>query len=117
MATNDHLRTRETADAYSAFKATGALENFCPLCEKPPLQEFKFWKIILNDFPYDLVASKHDMVVPLRHTTEHELTAEEREELYEIKYGSLQEYDIIVEATHRNKSIPEHFHLHLVNLK
>lgn len=105
------------ADAYTAYRATGVLEKSCPLCVKTPIKQFKFWKIVVNDFPYDRIAERHDMIVSLRHATEQELTPEERDELYEVKYSNMQEYDIIVEATPQAKSIPTHFHLHLINTK
>lgn len=117
MATSDSLRTKETADAYRAFRATGALDKFCPLCDKKSIQEYKFWKIVPNDFPYDLIAAKHDMIVPLRHAKEDDLTPEEISELKEIKESTLINYEFIIEATNTRKSIPTHFHLHLINTK
>lgn len=117
MARNDHLRTEGTAKKYLAYRATGALETGCPLCSGHSISTFKFWKIILNDFPYDRIAETHHMIIPLRHVNELELTKEEKDEFYKIKYLKLQEYDLIVEAAQRNKSIPTHFHLHLINTK
>lgn len=117
MASNDALRSKEMAAKYRAHKATGALEKSCPLCDAGELQGFKLWKIIPNDFPYDLFAATHHMIVPMRHVTEKELTEEELKELQELKYSVMQEYDIIVEATSKSKSIPAHFHLHLIHTK
>lgn len=71
-----------------------------------------------NAFPYDKIATSHDMVVPLRHVPEAELTPEERKELVEIKHEYVNaNYEYILEPTHKKKSIPAHFHLHLVVLK
>ena len=47
---------------------------------------FGYWKIVTNAFPYDLIAGRHDMILPLRHVTENELTEEELVELKEIKW-------------------------------
>lgn len=117
MSASDHLRTEETAEKYRIHRATGALEKSCPLCRENSLETFKFWKIIQNDFPYDRIAETHHMVIPLRHINEEGLTEDELQEFHKIKHSKLQEYDLIVEATSRNKSIPAHFHLHLITTK
>lgn len=55
------------------------------------------------------------MLVPVRHAREDELTAEEVLELGTVKAGFINdEYDYILEATNKTKTIPSHFHLHLV---
>ena len=68
-----------------------------------------------NSFPYDLIASTHHMIVPLRHVVEAELSAEELREFAVIKREVVDVgYDNIIEATTKNKSLPAHFHLHLI---
>lgn len=112
---NSIFRTSETQEKYSAYQAAGHLAGDCVLCGAPSLREFKHWRVISNRFPYDKIAKTHDMIIPKRHVTEPELNAEEMEELREIKEGNLhKEYDFIIEATHRMKTIPAHFHLHLI---
>lgn len=102
-------------EAYEAYKAKGHLAEGCRLCDKEPIKVFKNWKIIQNKFPYDQITAVHHMLVPLRHVTEAKLTAEEAEELYDIKTNLLDgEYMFIMEALPRIKSIPAHFHLHLL---
>jgi hypothetical protein len=55
------------------------------------------------------------MLVPIRHTTEADLTVNEIMELAGIKSQIIaEEYDWIIEPTPKNKSIPDHFHLHLI---
>ena len=105
------------AEKYSEHKETGALERSCPLCDVVAIQKFTHWKIIPNKFPYDRIAETHHMIVPLRHVAEPELTKEETVEFQRIKYTELQEYETLLEATKRTKSIPAHYHLHLINLK
>jgi hypothetical protein len=57
------------------------------------------------------------MLVPLRHVTEEALTQEEKDELLEIKHSSVKdEYEFYIEGAGQ-KSIPDHYHLHLVNVK
>jgi len=86
----------------------------CPLCTDDSIRDFTHWRILLNDFPYDVIAKTHHMIVPKRHVTEHEITQEEWQEYQEIKKDYLQLYDVLLESTSRMKSIPEHFHIHLI---
>lgn len=55
------------------------------------------------------------MLVPLRHVQERELNEEELKELRKIKetYVNI-EYDWIMEPVPKGKTIPAHFHLHLI---
>ncbi len=71
-----------------------------------------------NDFPYDLIAQTHHMLVSNRHVTEPELSGEELDEFKKIKESVIhKEYDYLIEATHNKKSIPGHFHIHLIIAK
>ncbi len=109
------LRTKETADTYAQDIAGGILERSCRLCDKHEGKEFEFWKIITNDYPYDNIAKVHDMIVPKRHAKETELSGAEWGEFQKIKVEYLnQNYDYFMEPAHPNKSIPDHFHLHLI---
>jgi hypothetical protein len=111
------LRTPETEAKYDAWKAARTGKEICRLCEMEPIKEFTYWKIISNDYPYDQIAKIHNMVVPLRHVTEKDLTREERDEFEGFKDQLHVGYTYIMEATHHQKSIPGHYHLHLVELK
>ncbi len=117
MPMNHSLRSEAMTQKYRDHLATGVLDKSCPLCDEMAIKTFTYWKIIQNNFPYDLIADIHHMIVPMRHESEQGLSREEWDELYTIKYQDLQEYDLIIEATKRKKSVPAHFHLHLVNLK
>ncbi len=110
-----NLRSKKTTEAYDEVLRARGEHSPCPLCPLAPLKEFVYWKIVSNDFPYDRVASLHHMIIPKRHGIEHELTPEERAELLDIKHSALDVgYDDILEPTPRNKSVPGHFHLHLI---
>lgn len=112
------LRTPEMIRKYEKHQKTGALLKSCAICDGKPIKAFRYWKIINNNFPYDVIARVHHMVVPLRHTKERDLKAEEIEELLQIKEEVLcQEYDYLIEASTKNKSIPNHFHIHLIVTK
>ena len=113
------FRTPKTEQKYAEHKAGGGLDGGCRLCKHPALTLYQYWKITDNNFPYDRVAKKHNMLIPLRHATELDLTEEERNELLAIKHSAaIQEnYEFIVEPNWNKKSIPNHFHLHLLVVK
>jgi diadenosine tetraphosphate (Ap4A) HIT family hydrolase len=108
------LRTPEGLRKYEEYLAHTDLSD-CPLCGKEPIETFQFWKVIENSFPYDLIAKVHHMLIPKRHASEHELSPEELEELAMIRQSFVHpNYEWIIEATHQSKSIPSHFHIHLL---
>ncbi len=113
------LRTKETQEKYEERKKSHSFINECALCEKVEIiEKFKHWLLVPNAFPYDLVAETHHMLIPKRHTTYEKLTKEEREELELLKATHLEEnYETIAENTNRRKTIPQHFHLHLIVFK
>ena len=76
------------------------------------------WRIIPNDFPYTRIAALHHMVVPKRHVKEDELSQEEWMEYNQLKHSYINDnYEFIIEPTNRKKSIPAHFHIHLIVAK
>lgn len=110
-------RSQEMLDKYKAHRKAHPATDSCPLCSKEALKTFKHWKITTNEFPYDLIAKTHHMVLPIRHVSEDGLTSEEMGELVALKKEALTEYDFLMEATPKNKSIPAHHHIHLVIAK
>jgi hypothetical protein len=111
------LRTRKTYNKYVKARVKGILDNGCRLCKIKPVKEFKYWKIIDNEYPWDLVAKIDHLILPKRHVVYEKLNKTEKKELNLIKETYLEKYEIIAEATHRKKSIPDHFHQHLIILK
>lgn len=110
------LRTKEMVERYKKHREENpSPASSCALCDKKPLKTFTHWKIAENDFPYDAIAEKHHMILLQRHAAWGTLSEEEKEELEEIKAMFIdKEYDYIIEATAKTKSIPAHFHLHLI---
>ncbi len=109
------LRTKEGANAYEDYKNAGCLDNDgCVLCKAETLEDFTLWRIIPNKFPYDLISIKHTMLVPKRHANADELTDEEKAEHEFIKRSKLELYDYFIEVNEHLKSIPAHYHLHLI---
>jgi hypothetical protein len=112
------MRTSKGEEKYREYKAKGGLDGGCRLCEAPALQSFTYWKIVENKFPYDAVASKHDMIVPLAHQNINKIPQEAWWELSQLKETFISEhYDFMIEATKRRLSIPAHFHLHLTVMR
>ena|SRR3989338_3736717 len=115
------VRTKKMYDKYQRYKKTHFKEMACNLCDKTKantLKIFRYWKIVENLFPWDRIIKVHHMIIPKRHATEDKLNSKEKQELEKLKSGYINKnYGIMAEATDRKKSIPGHFHLHLIVLK
>ena len=118
------LRTTKTESIYQkhleSLKRSKIDKKLCPLCEEQSLvKSFKYWKIIRNAFPYDKISSKHDMILPFRHVVENKFNKKELAEFKKIKNNFINksDYNFIIETTLTKKTIPNHFHLHLITLK
>lgn len=112
------LRTKKSQEIYANYRKNGGLSGDCKLCLAEPVREFAHWKIIRNAFPYDKIANQHDMVITKRCVQEGKITTEEWAEFKDIKEELMQSnYDFIMEPTYAKKTIPGHFHLHLVVIR
>lgn len=111
-------RTKKMHDKYKRYQQANFRPGWCSFCDvgkDKAIKTFRYWKIINNWFPWDRLTKTHHLLVPKRHTSGSKLTALEKSELEKIKAGYLnKKYDILAEATDRIKSIPGHFHLHLI---
>ena len=112
------LRTPQLQQKYHDYLST-LKPNECGLCNTKPLREYTHWLLIENDFPYDKLAEKHLMLVSKRHVVEQDFTPEEQEELRLIKHELIisPEFDMVIEITEPHKTIPPHFHLHIIKLR
>ena len=115
------LRSEKMDARYDKHRAGKSWTEGCDLCNKSKSEskkEFRYWRIIKAKFPWDRIAKTQDLIIPKRHVTEEKLNQKEQRELLSIKPGYInQKYELIVEATNKMKSIPKHFHLHLVVIK
>ena len=108
------FRTPELQKQYAEDRKNGSLQT-CPLCTVEPKKEWEHWKIIENKYPYDRITKVHDMLVSKRHVKEEDLTTEEKEEMFRIKKEYINpNYGYMFEPMIDNKSIPDHFHVHLI---
>ena len=112
------VRSEEVQKQYLDFMKGRADNSPCRMCEMESVKEFKYWRVLENEFPYDKISDKQHILLPKRHTTEEDLTDEEKAELLKIKKTDfVREYQFIFESTPGTVSIPAHFHLHLVRIK
>ncbi|MCD5381864.1 MAG: hypothetical protein LR017_00940 [Candidatus Pacebacteria bacterium] len=111
------LRTQKLAEEYTTYRNTWTEETGCVLCTCDVAKEFTYWKICPAKFPYDLIASRHDMLLPKRHVTENGLTDAEHAEYLDIKRNHLSDYEFVVEGTSHTQTVPQHFHQHLLVMK
>lgn len=112
------LRTPETEAKYAADKAAGGLDGACIICGREALQDFAYWKIVTNAFPYDKIAKTHHMLATKEHITWAEISPEAWAELEQIKKSAINSnYHLILENTPKAMTIPAHFHMHLIIIK
>lgn len=113
----NYFRTEKTYQKlheYYASKPEG-----CFLCQRKG-KEFKYWKLVKNQFPYDKVASRHYLLTVKRHVGKEEnLTRKEKDELIEIKNGYLAKTKLmfVLENLPKRQSAKDHFHLHVIKWK
>ena len=101
------LRTKTTHDRYANAPKTGDFFNH-------PDKKILTWGIVSNEYPYDAVTSKHDLLFPLRKVAGYEdLTEQEVADLHAI-LSSLNEYDSVLYNTPKAQTVPSWFHLHLL---
>ncbi len=111
------LRSIATHARYEQHCASPLFSKNCYLCSAPPIKAYRHWKVIENQYPYDEIATMHDMVVLLRHDSEENLTRAEVREYKKVKADLHGSYDMILENTRAQKSIPGHHHLHVLRIK
>jgi hypothetical protein len=114
------LRSEETASRYEVeIEERKHSAHICPLCEfEDVIREFEHWVIMKNKFPYDRYFSKSDMLVSRRHAAEDAITDKERDEYHYIRTHMLgDEYDTVMNHLPKQKSLPNHYHVHLIQIK
>lgn len=112
------FRSKELNNEYLSLIKSGYHNDGCKLCAAVSLVEFKHWRIVENKFPYDLITRTHHMIIPKMHIDDRSIDPEQWAEYQKIKSTYINEnYEYLLEPTIRNKSIPTHFHMHLLNSK
>lgn len=79
------------------------------------LDSWMYWVLMENEFPYDKIASKHNLLIPKRFIADgKELEEEELYELYQIKDELGDDYDVYMESAKHNRTVENHFHIHCI---
>ena len=115
------VRSQETMQRYIEYKShMQEGENPFARLKSSPIKEFDHWLIVKNEFPYDMFAKVHHMLV-LKNDTPfswQKLSDEEMREFTELKDGYIaNNYDMIIENLPSAQTVPGEFHLHLIVLK
>lgn len=104
------LRTPETHARYEEAKKRGRDSSFF----LRPDRKILSWGIVANNFPYDAVVRKHDLLFPLRKVaTRRDLTEQEMEDYYTI-IDNIQGYDAILLNYPHTQTVPDWMHFHMI---
>lgn len=87
------------------------------LLDEELIQEWQYWVLVKNRFPYDMAFSKHDLLVTKRKVSEDELSEEEKAELEKIIPSLEGKYDSRLINYPSKLSVKDHFHIHLLKFK
>jgi len=106
-------RRKVSEEAYQLAKRTGKTRE---LKDVPSIKDFKYWRIIPNDYPADIMYKASHMLIPKRVTPSWKtLNQDEFDELWFILDTIEKEevYDCISLNPPKRRSIHNHFHIHL----
>lgn len=112
---NTKLRTPETWEEYKGRRQdpTGP----CAMCNLVHGESDQVWSIVANEYPYDAIAEKHDLLIPTHHAP-HIEDFDEAElatlHLLLAKLEDSKEYDAVLWNFPNNQTVPGHFHIHLL---
>lgn len=107
------LRADFLEDYYKEYKKT-APKN--ALHKEPSVVEWKFWRLINNNFPYTKIATAHALVVLKRDCSIYEISAEELAELWmTILPWADKIYDVSLINLSAMRSVRNTPHVHLIN--
>lgn len=114
------LRSDETQIKYEQYLLNKPKDN-CPFCElkRDIIKEYNYWIIMENKFPLDEFWVVSHILAPKEHVKEfHLLSGIAQMEFKKIKkyLNNNKYYDHIMEDLPRNRTIPKHFHYHLLKL-
>lgn len=109
-----HKRKPESEKSYQDALKNGRKANLETRAALPG-KDFKHWKVVENEFPYDGIAKRHHMLVPKRKVAiDLQLTPDELDEMFLIKRILGKEYDAYTENPMHGRSVKEHYHVHLI---
>ena len=86
--------------------------KMCPLCHLKKRKKIGSFYLVHNEFWYDKMATKHDMLITVKHQAR--LTQKQLLELEKVKRGLYNDYRTFHENFPVAKSIYGHWHAHLL---
>lgn len=106
-----------TAASEQKYQDAKADKNLQPLSQVEPIKEWKYWKLIPNQFPYDGIFRRHNMLLPKRQFADRtQMRMTEWSELQAIIRDYVEKhYDLIIDNTQRKRSVLSIYHLHVAN--
>ncbi len=116
----DMIRSQQMTDSYRKHRKEVHQEGsfVFDFDSEEIIEEFTYWFIITNKFPYDAITQTHHMLAPKRFFgTPKEMNDNERVELEDIKEQLVERYDGLWENLGHKRSVPAHFHIHLFEWK
>ncbi len=122
--TRTFVRSEKTTNDYRAYRQGAESKGMSadPFKDRDLLaiKSFTHWLIVPNTFPYDAIADVSHMLLTKRDVVFDWslLTKDELAEFKILKETYLKDtYDLLWENLPNGRSIPGHFHLHLLTLK
>ncbi len=116
---SDVLRSSKGNERYFRCLKAGKVEKtFFATCKRT--RTFKYWFITKNEYPYDQIAKRHDLIAPKRKfAASSDMTKAERDEFEKIKklFTKSEEYDVVMENIPHQRTIRDWHHLHLIKFK
>ena len=108
------LRSAAGEQAYQDVREAKALE---PLSQVKPIKEWKHWKLVPNQFPYDVAFRRHNMLIPKRQFANREqMKFYEWQELQLIIRDYIEKhYDLLIDNMASKRSITSLYHVHVAN--
>jgi hypothetical protein len=104
-------RTRATQRQYQEDKEAGKLVG---LENEPPIQQYKYWKLVVNRYPYDAVW-RTSMLLVYKDISAWEFLSEDAiMELHELKISFKRVFDRITENGDAMTSVNYVPHVHLL---
>ena len=119
------LRSEKITKEYDNVKKRRKKEgiiggSFLKKLEKISIKNFKYWVIVPNRFPYDLIAKEHHIIF-LKRDIIFDWDLLKKEEVEEFNFLRktyfYKKYDALWENFPRTQSIPSRFHLHLIKIR
>lgn len=107
-------RTAKSEMVYQEAKKNGITKD---LRTEPALQEWQYWRLIENRFPYDMIFDVHHLLIPLSGATDRDrLFQNEADELRDIIANMDRDnaYDALMDNFQGRRSVLGLYHIHLV---